>query len=70
MLTRDLIRAGEASSETNCDYCGGNAAEITMRGYGDDESGDCNWCGDCAMQLARKILEDFCELRVKGGRHV
>ena len=62
-----LISAG-GNSETNCDYCG-VPATITMRGYGDDQSGDCNWCSDCAMQLARKILEDLCELLTKGGRH-
>lgn len=51
----------------NCDYCGATAV-IRMMGHGDDESGDCNWCAACALQLARKILEDLCALG-KGGRH-
>lgn len=53
----------------NCDYCGTSPAVIKASGYGDDEIGDCNWCADCALQLAREILEDLCELRIKGGRH-
>jgi hypothetical protein len=72
MLTREFSKATahpvRPSVVHNCDYCGEDA-EITMTGYGDDYSGNCHWCADCAMQLARKILEDLCELKTKGGRH-
>jgi hypothetical protein len=53
----------------NCDYCGGAEAVISMFGYGDDFSGNCHWCANCAMQLVRKLMEDLCELQTQGGRH-
>ena len=58
------------STETNCDYCGGATATIRMVGYGDDDSGDCNWCSACALRLARNILEDLCQLSGDPSRMV
>lgn len=69
MLIRDLAKTG-LNVEANCDYCGGDTpAVIEMHGYGDGPHGSCHWCADCALQLARKITEDLCELLTKGGRH-
>jgi len=40
------------------------AVEIIMWGYAE---GDVALCRSCALQLARKLLEDLCELA--GDRH-
>jgi hypothetical protein len=70
MLTKQFSEAIRPSDVyPNCDYCGGEDAEITMLGYGDDGPGNCHWCVECALQLVRKIMEDVCELRTKAGRH-
>ena len=68
MLIKTLVEQG-IKAKTNCDKCGGEDADIVMIGYGDDQVGDCNWCADCAMQLARMLMEDLCELKTTGGRH-
>jgi hypothetical protein len=41
-------------------------AEIEMRGYAEHEK-TIFVCKTCAIQLARKLLEDLCEL--EGDRH-
>jgi hypothetical protein len=63
MLVSDLVKiTGERA--TNCERCGGDTPEvIAMFGYG---GGTRHWCAACAMQLARKILEDLCELKQRG----
>jgi hypothetical protein len=66
MLTREIAKAISTAADSKCNNCG-HAAKITMHGYG--EGGTCDLCADCAMQLARKIMEDLCELLAKGGRH-
>ncbi|MGA2387513.1 MAG: hypothetical protein ABSF97_01030 [Candidatus Sulfotelmatobacter sp.] len=68
MLIKTLVDQG-IQATTNCDKCGGADADILMIGYGDDKAGDCNWCGECAMQLARMLMEDLCELKATGGRY-
>ena len=69
MLTTEFVKAvPQRGGNPGCDYCQA-PAEVTMMGYGDDASGNCHWCSDCAMQLVRKIMEDLCELRTAGGRH-
>lgn len=68
MLANKLaeMMTGQPRSTTKCAHCK-EPAEIVMIGYGN--GGDCDLCGDCAMQLARMLLEDLCELRTAGGRH-
>lgn len=46
----------------------GEPAQIEMHSYAHNGA-LILLCGDCATQLARKLLEDVCELRTKGGRH-
>lgn len=41
---------------------------IVMHHYATNES-NIVLCTDCAKQLARKILEDICEIDTKSGRH-
>lgn len=64
MLHRQEMRQHAATKihKCDCDYCGAATATIRMEGYGDDASGDCNWCSACALRLARDILKDLCEL--------
>ena len=61
--TMDTL-SGEKRKNTKC-LCG-NEATIIMSGYA--ESG-LDLCSGCALQLARKITEDLCELLTVGGRH-
>jgi hypothetical protein len=54
----------------NCDYCSGDvSAVIAMHEYGDGPAGDCHRCGDCAMRIARKTLEDPCALPTRDGHN-
>lgn len=48
-----------------CTSCKG-IAEITMNCYSE---GNLDLCRECALQLARKLLEDICDVATKGGRH-
>jgi hypothetical protein len=68
MLTTEFKKAIMHDCTITCDYCQAPAV-ITMNGYGDSETSRCNWCADCAMQPAQKIMEDLCELLTAGGRH-
>lgn len=67
MLVKDLVEITTAQVWPSCDCCGG-AALIEMHGYG-KAGGSSRLCTDCAMQLARKLVEDLCALLTKGGRH-
>jgi len=64
MLIEKFIRAG-FKGEPNCHACGAPAV-IEMCDYSDGFS---FLCADHAMQLARKIMEDLCELLTRGGRY-
>jgi|1186.fasta_scaffold65551_2 hypothetical protein len=48
-----------------CDNCHGTST-IAITGYSRDGF---DLCSDCALQLARKLMEDLCELLTRGGRH-
>jgi len=48
-----------------CTNCGKPKAEILMTGYAADDA-NLLLCPFCATQLARKLLEDLCELAVTG----
>jgi len=63
-----LIDESHPHTGAHCDRCQ-EKADIHMIGYGDDYTGNCHWCADCAMQLVRILMEDLCELKTKGGRH-
>ena len=49
-----------------CGNCNKKPGELFMTGYGVDGA-DLILCRSDALQLARKLLEDLCEL--DGGRH-
>lgn len=57
----------DAVMDAVCGNCG-QVAEILIISFS-DRKGGLTWCSDCAMQLARILLEDICALRSKGGRH-
>jgi hypothetical protein len=44
-----------------CCGCGSAPPELVYLGYADDDAA-CFLCRACALQLARKILEDLCDL--------
>lgn len=67
MLTKDLVNALGPQVNAKCGACGA-PAEIEMHGYIEGDT-SCNWCAGCALQMARKLLGDLCELLTKGGRH-
>lgn len=46
--------------------CCGGPAEIVMHGYAENRR-DLSICRRCALQLARKLIEDLCAL--DGDRH-
>lgn len=50
----------------DCAQCNKRPIEIVMNGYAADNS-DIQVCKECATQLARKLLEDICDLN--GDRH-
>jgi hypothetical protein len=50
-----------------CSSCAVRDAVIEMHGYA-EETRSAYLCRDCALQLARKLLEDLCEV-VTGDRH-
>ena len=55
-----------------CTGCGKARPEIAMVGFAQhtaENLGEIAVCADCAMQLARMLLEDLCEIRTAGGRH-
>ena len=62
-----LISEATLGAAKTCGGCDA-PAEIQMNGYGGPDE-RVAWCAQCALQLARKILEDLCELHTKGGRH-
>jgi hypothetical protein len=68
MLIKDLVKAVGPQALAICDGCGGAPAVIEMHGYA-NKGAWCSLCTDCAMQLARKILEDLCDVLTKTGRH-
>ena len=62
MLATVITDNGLKVPNCNC----GSPAEIVMQGYA--ANADNNLCVSCALQLARKLTEDLCELTA-GGRH-
>lgn len=67
MLIKELVKAFGPQALATCDCCEAPALIEFHRYAG--SGARCNWCSGCAMQLARKILEDLCELLTKDGRH-
>ena len=62
-----LLGANAPLGQT-CVECENEPSTIWMRGYATNHA-DILLCAGCAMQLARKLLEDICEVATKGGRH-
>jgi len=60
MLIKKRDKALTKSSSDNCVFCNKNKAEIVMWGYAYRQ--DIEVCKSCAIQLARKLLEDICDL--------
>jgi len=58
--------AGMVGEKPKCSCCGEREAVIWTRGYAENHAG-IFLCEFCALQLARKVLEDICE--VEGDRH-
>jgi len=54
--------------DTRCRYCRKAEPVILMLFYSDKKA-DNLLCSDCAMQLARKLLEDLCAVLTREGRH-
>jgi len=48
-----------------CRNCG-KETRIVMSGYSNE---NVEVCDECALQLARKLTEDLCELLTEAGRH-
>jgi hypothetical protein len=68
MLIRDLVKTAGPQAEASCGGGCASPAAVEMHGYVADGV-RLNLCAECALQLARKILEDLCELHTHGGRH-
>jgi hypothetical protein len=68
MLITKLVEAAGPNAQRNCDACGKAPAALEMHGYSEGASNIC-LCAECALQLARKLLEDLCALLTKKGRH-
>ena len=66
MLVESMVEVLGETTKRNCDGCHEVSAVISMHFYSE---GFMDLCSDCALQLARKLLEDLCELLTKGGRH-
>jgi len=66
MLLKELVES-RGPSTPNCDSCRKRSAEIRMHGY--TEVDPIHLCDDCALLLARKLLEDLCDLRTLKGGH-
>lgn len=69
MLMQKMVEAVGQQAKRNCDGCGKVLAAIEMHGYSEGKGGSSALCASCALQLARKLLEDLCELLTVGGRH-
>jgi len=66
MLTKVLAKIFP-KADVRCNGCG-EPAVIEMHGYATDHA-SVTVCADCGLQLARKLLEDLCDVLSKGGRH-
>jgi len=60
MLISLYEEAGLVAREA-CDSCDHETPVIEFHGYSEGSS-DIQLCGNCALQLARKLLEDLCDL--------
>ena len=68
MLQSDyLVAAGVGAGRFACDACKERHPAIMMMGYAENYAG-IQLCEVCALQLARKLLEDLCALTPL-GRH-
>jgi hypothetical protein len=67
MLTLSQPAVMDSKSDVKCTANCGRPQQVLMTGYAED-SRELRLCRDCALQLARKLLEDLCEL-VAGDRH-
>ena len=56
-----------AFPDGRCTSCRRNHPQVWMRCYAVKDA-DIVLCINCAAQLARKLLEDLCEV-IHGGRH-
>lgn len=69
MLVTEFIQAIKQPLQNPlCTSCNKELAQIEMHGFA-DKTANLLLCADCAMQLARKLMEDLCALITKSGRH-
>jgi hypothetical protein len=68
MLITKLVEFVGPRAQTKCDGCRDAVARLQMDGYAEEHARN-RLCTDCSLQLARKLLEDLCELLTRGGRH-
>jgi hypothetical protein len=66
MLMKELEKKLSLNIPT-CTSCRKRPAEIRMHGY--TEVDPFHLCDDCALLLARALLEDLCDLRTLNGRN-
>lgn len=58
-FNQEMQAEGAPEMPGNCTACSSNDATIEMHGYTETSM---RVCRNCALQLARKLLEDLCEV--------